>query len=74
MSLSPLFFKLTSMEQIRRSFGNSVLRRIFRRKREQVREDWGRLLGEDPLKLYPSLNCYWVIKSSRMSGEGHVAL
>jgi hypothetical protein len=69
-----MFFKLTSMEQILRSFGNSVLRSIFRCKREKVREYWRIMLGEDPFKLYPSLNCYWVTKSSRMSGERHVAL
>jgi hypothetical protein len=72
--LSPLFLKFTSIEQRLRPFENSVLRSILRRKKEEVREGWEKLPGEKPHNFYSSPYIYWVIESSRMIWEGHVAL
>ena len=47
-------------------FENMVLRRMFGRRREEVRGELRRLHNE-------KLNIVWVIKSRRMRWAGHVA-
>jgi hypothetical protein len=51
---------------------NSVLRRIFGPKRDEVTGEWRRLHNEEHNDLYSSPNIIWVIKSRRM-WAGHVA-
>jgi len=54
-------------------FENRVLRRIFRRKREEGAGDWRRLHNEELHDLYASLDINRMIKSRRMSWAEHVA-
>jgi hypothetical protein len=51
---------------------NSVLRRIFGPKGEEVVGDWRRLHIEELHNLYASPNINKVIKQSRMGWAGHV--
>jgi hypothetical protein len=48
-----------------------VLRRIFGPKRDEVREEWGKLNNEEINDLYSSPNIFRVIKSRRMRCAGH---
>ena len=52
---------------------NSVLRRIFGPKRDEVTEEWRKLHNEEPNDLYCSPNIARVVKSRRMRWAGHVA-
>jgi hypothetical protein len=52
---------------------NSVLRRIFRLKRDEVIEEWRKLHNEELHDLYCSPNVVRVIKLRRMRWAGHVA-
>jgi hypothetical protein len=52
---------------------NSVPRRLFRPKREEVVGGWRRLHNEELHNLYASPDIIRVIKSRRMRGAGHVA-
>ena len=54
-------------------FDNMVLRRIFGPRRDEVAEEWRRLLKEELNDLYSSPNIVRVIKSRRMRWAGHVA-
>jgi hypothetical protein len=54
-------------------FGNRVLRRIFRPKREKVAGGCRRLHNEELHKMYASPNIIRVIKSRRMRWVGCVA-
>jgi hypothetical protein len=54
-------------------FENSVLRRLFGPKRDEVTGEWRKLHNEELYDLYASLNIVRVIKSSRMRRVGHVA-
>jgi hypothetical protein len=54
-----------------RVFKNSVLRRIFVPKRQEVTGGWRRL-HEEVRNLYASPNIIRVIKSRRMGRAGHV--
>ena len=56
-----------------RLFGNSVLRRIFRPKREEVTREWRKLQNEERNDLYSSPNIVRVIKLRRMRWAGNVA-
>jgi hypothetical protein len=56
-----------------RVFGNVVLRRIFRPKREEVAGVWTSLHNEELHNLYVSPNIIRVIKSGSMRWTGHVA-
>jgi hypothetical protein len=56
-----------------RVFENSVLRRIFGPKRDEVTGEWRRLHNKELNDLYSSPNIIWVIKSRRMRWTGHVA-
>ena len=56
-----------------RVFENSVLRRIFGPKRDEVTGEWRKLHNEELNNLYSSPNIVRVIKSRRMRWAGHVA-
>jgi hypothetical protein len=54
-------------------FGNRVLRRIFRPKRDEVTGGWGKLHNEELHNLYSSPSIIRIIKSRRMRWAEHVA-
>jgi hypothetical protein len=54
-------------------FERRVLRRIFGPKRDQETEEWRKLHDEELNELYCSPNIILMIKSRKMSWEGHVA-
>jgi hypothetical protein len=54
-------------------FENTVLRRIFGPRRDEVTGEWRRLHNEELNDLYSSSNIVRVIKSRRMRWAGHVA-
>jgi hypothetical protein len=56
-----------------RVFENSVLRRIFGPKRDEVTGEWRKLYNEGLNDLYCSPNIVRMIKSRRMRWAGHVA-
>ena len=67
-------WSLTLREERRlRVFENSLLRRIFGSKRDEVKMEWRKLHNEELNALYSSPNIVWVIKSRRMRWAGHVA-
>jgi hypothetical protein len=53
-------------EQRLRMFENKVLRRIFRRKRDEVTGGWRKLHNEELRDLYSSPSIIRIIKSRRM--------
>jgi hypothetical protein len=53
-------------------FENTVLRKIFGSKREEVTGGWRRLHNEELRKFYGSPNI-WVTKLRRMKWAGHVS-
>jgi hypothetical protein len=66
-------WSLTLWEERRlKVFENSVLRRIFGPKRDEVTVEWRKLHNEE-LNLYCSPNIVQVIKSRRIRWAGHVA-
>ena len=54
-------------------FENTVLRRIFGPRRDEVTGEWRRLYNEELTDLYSSPNIVRVIKSIRTRWAGHVA-
>jgi len=54
-------------------FENSVLRRIFGSKRDEVTGEWRKVHNKKLNNLYSSPNILRVIKSRRMRWTGHVA-
>jgi hypothetical protein len=67
-------WSLTLREEHRlRVFENRVLRRIFRPKRDEVTDEWRKLHNEELRDLYSSPSIIRIIKSRRMTWEGHVA-
>jgi hypothetical protein len=67
-------WSLTLREEHRlRVFGNRVLSRIFRPKRDDVTGEWRKLHNEELHILYASPNIIRQIKSKRMRWAGHVA-
>jgi len=52
---------------------NSVLRRLFGPKRDEVTGEWRKLCNEELNDLYCSPNIVQVIRSRRMRCAGHVA-
>ena len=56
-----------------RVFENTVLRRIFGPRREEVTGEWRKLHNEELNDMYCSPNIVRVIKSRRMRWAGHVA-
>jgi len=67
-------WSLTMREERKlRVFENTVLRRIFGPRRDEVTGDWRRLHNEGLNDLYCSPNIVRVIKSRRMRWAGHVA-
>jgi hypothetical protein len=48
-----------------------VLRRIFIRKRDEVRGSWRKLHNEELHKLYSSLSIVRITKQKRMRWAGH---
>ena len=55
-----------------RVFKNSVLRRVFAPKRDEVTGEWGKI-HEELRDLYSLPNIVRVVKSRRMRWAGHVA-
>jgi len=55
-----------------RVFKNTVLRRIFGPKRDEVTGEWRKLHNEELNDMYCSPNIIWVIKLRRMKWVGHV--
>jgi hypothetical protein len=67
-------WSLTLREERRlRVFENSVLRRVFGPKRDEVTGEWRELHNEELKDLYPLPNIVRVVKSRRMRWAGHVA-
>jgi hypothetical protein len=67
-------WSLTLREELRlRVFENSMLRRIFGPKRDEVTGECRKLHNEELNNLYSSPNIVRVIKSRRMRWAGHVA-
>jgi hypothetical protein len=64
---------LTLKEHRLRVFENSVLRRIFGLKRDEVTGEWRKLHNEELRDLYSSPSVIRIIKSRRMRWSGHVA-
>jgi hypothetical protein len=56
-----------------RVFENTVLRRIFGPKRDEVTGGWRKLHNEELHNLYPSPSIIRMVKSRRMRWTGHVA-
>ena len=56
-----------------RVFENTVLRKIFGIRRDEVTGEWRRLHNEELNDMYSSPNIVRVIKSRRMRWAGHVA-
>jgi hypothetical protein len=54
-------------------FENSVLRRVFGPKRDEVPGEWRKLHNEELYYLYSSPSIIRIIKSRRMRWAGHVA-
>jgi hypothetical protein len=54
-------------------FENTVLRRIFGPKRDEVKGEWNKLHSEELHNLYSSPDIIRQIKSRRMRWAGHVA-
>jgi hypothetical protein len=54
-------------------FGNRVLRRIFRPKREEGAGSWRRLHNEELHNLYASSNIVRLIRSMTKIWTGHIA-
>jgi hypothetical protein len=67
-------WSLTLREERRlRVFENSVLRRVFGPKRDEVTGDWRKLHNKEVNDLYSLPNIVRVVKSRRMRWAGHVA-
>jgi hypothetical protein len=67
-------WSLTLREERRlRVFENSVLRRIFGPRRDEVTGEWRKLHNKELSNLYSLPNIVRVIKSRRMRWAGHVA-
>jgi hypothetical protein len=67
-------WSLTLREERRlRVFENSVLRRVFGSKRDEVTGEWRKVHNEELNDLYSLPNIVWVVKSRRMRWAGHVA-
>ena len=67
-------WSLTLREERRlRVTENSVLRKVFGTKRDEVTGKWRKLYKEELRDLYSLLNIVRVVKSRRMSWAGNVA-
>jgi hypothetical protein len=60
-------------EHTLRVFDNSILKRIFGLRRNEVTREWRKLYDEELRDLYSSPSIIRMIKSTRMRWVGHVA-
>jgi hypothetical protein len=70
---SETWFLILREEHRLRVFGNRVLRKIFRLRRDEVAGCWRKLHNEELRDLYSSPSIIRIIKSRRMKWEGQVA-
>jgi len=56
-----------------RVFENKVLRKIYRKKRDEMTGEWRRLHNEELHGLYDLPNVVKIMKSRRLRWAGHVA-
>jgi hypothetical protein len=68
-----LDIKTLEKEHRLRVFQNTMLRRIFGPKRDEVTGDWSKLHNEELNNLYSLPNIIRMVKSRRMRWAGHVA-
>jgi hypothetical protein len=67
-------WSLTLREEHRlKVFENRVLRRIFGPKRDEIMGEWRKLHNKELRDLYSLPSIIRIIKSTKMSWEGHVA-
>jgi hypothetical protein len=67
-------WSLTLREERRlRLFENSVLRKVFGPKSDEVTGEWRKQHNEELNDLYSLPNIVWVVKSRRMRWARHVA-
>jgi hypothetical protein len=68
-------WSLTLREDCRlRVLENTVLRRLFGPKRDEVTRKWRKLRNEELNDLHSSSTITWLIKLKRMRWAGHVAI
>ena len=67
-------WSLTLREERRlRVFENTLLRRVYGPKRDEITKEWRKLHNEELSELYSLPNIVRVVKSRRMRWAGHVA-